>query len=256
MEINKDSLHSFLLFNDPIKYTEKIILYPVKVKDIVKFHTYLQSIIVRKNSIFPEKQIIRMSYLDFLHYCHLNKDLSEKYKIDNLPLLFYYAKELLMLVCQTDDVLVNNETGQFCINGHIVDSEAFDDLRRIIIIQNDVDFDVDEFLNYDAEQALLKAKNLLDKDKSTLEDQIDSYAIATKSSDSEIKELTIRKFGRYITRLNMYDDYKICMTASMSGMVTFKNPIRHWTVSINKEDKFKDMKTSENEFNTIKNDIG
>ena len=259
MEINKKLIEDLyfpnLAFNNPINYTERIILYPVKIQDIFEFKKYLSSIIVRKNSVFPEKQILKMSYLEFLHHCHMNLELAEKYKIDNLQNYYIYAKELIKLVCKSDDVLANEQRGGFIINGHEIGSDEFDDIRRLIITQNDVDFDIDEFMHYEAEQALKKAQNLLDKDVSTIEDQIDSYAIATKSSDEEIMNLTIRKFGRYIKRINMYDAYKISMTASLSGMVTFKSPIKHWMISINKEDKFRDVKTDKENFEQIKGGV-
>lgn len=256
MVINKDVLFSYLLYNDPIKYTPRITLYPVTMKNIIDFQILQRSITIRKDSIFPEKNILKMSYLDFLFYCHNNFELAETYKMNELPYYYSYALELLKLVCRDQEVLINTNEGMFQINGEVIDSDAFDDLRRIIIIQNNIDFQIDEFVHYDAEQALLKARDLLNKDKSTIEDYIDAYAVATKSTDEEIANLTIRKFNRYIDRINMYDNYKIVSTASMSGMVTMKNPIKHWMSTINDKDQFDDVKTSEEEFGEIKGKIG
>ena len=79
MDINNDSLYQYLLYSSPIYYTEDLILHPVKMGDILDFNLYKSSITVRKNSIFPVKKIIKMSYLDFLFYCHNNVDLAKEY---------------------------------------------------------------------------------------------------------------------------------------------------------------------------------
>ena len=74
-----------------------------------------------------------------------------------------------------------------------------------------------------------------------------------KASDSEIKNLTIRKFWRHIKRINMHENYTISKISSMSGMVTFKNPIQHWMVQIEKDDRYSSVKTSEQE---LENKVG
>lgn len=250
MEINKEILYQSLIYNDPVKYTENITIYPVKMNDIFKFQNFVQSLTVRKDSIFHEKKILKMNYLDFLFYCHNNIELSGQYKLQFLPFWYSLAFELLKLVCKEQEILVGSKYGVFTINGETITPEKFDDIRRIVFIQNDVDFDIDEFINYDTEMKLLEAQNILaeqDKEKATIEDYIDSLVIKLKISDEEIKKLTIRKFWRYIKRINMNDDYIIAKTGLMSGMVTFKDPIQHWMSSIEKKDKFANLKADEKE---------
>ena len=132
----------------------------------------------------------------------------------------------------------------------------FDDLRRIIIIQNDIDFDIDEFLNYDTEQRLLKAQK--DSSKNTkdntpnIEDYIDSLAIVMKMTEKEILNMTIRKFWRYIKRYQLYESYNILKTGECSGMVSFKEPIEYWMSGIESGDKYSSYKSEEQ---IIKNKI-
>ena len=135
------------------------------------------------------------------------------------------------------------------INDEVITSQIFDDLRRIIIIQNDIDFDIDEFLNYDTEQRLLKAKKDLNKndDKASIEDYIDSLVIAMNTTEERIMSMTIRKFWRYIKRYQLHESYTIAKTGECSGMVSFKEPIKHWMVSLEEDDKYKELKTDENE---------
>lgn len=249
MEIKKETLFPLLIYNKPVKYTENIILYPVTMNDIVTFQALSQSITVRKNSTFHEKQIIKMTYLDFLLYCFGNEELEKQYKIIGLSQYFFHAIQLLQLCCKDAEIKLNQQTGQIIINGEVITPQIFDDLRRIIIIQNDIDFDIDEFLNYDTEQRLLKAQKDLDKDKdkANIEDYIDSLVIAMHTTEDRIMDMTIRKFWRYIKRYNLHENYTIMRTGECSGMVSFKEPIKHWMISLEEDDKYKHLKADENE---------
>ena len=69
MNISRETLFPFLIYNKPIQYNEQIRLCPVTMNDIVLFQALSEAITVRKNSTFREKKIIKMTYLDFLIYC-------------------------------------------------------------------------------------------------------------------------------------------------------------------------------------------
>ena len=249
VEIKKDTLFPLLIYNKPVKYTENIILYPVTMNDIVAFQALSQSITVRKNSTFHEKKIIKMTYLDFLLFAFGDEELEIQYKIIGLSQYFIYAIQLLQLCCKDAEIKLNQQTGQIVINGEVITPQVFDDLRRIIIIQNDIDFDIDEFLNYDTEQRLLKAQKDLDKDKdkANIEDYIDSLVIAMHTTEDRIMEMTIRKFWRYVKRYNLHENYTIMRTGECSGMVSFKEPIKHWMVSLEEDDKYSNLKANEEE---------
>lgn len=249
MIITKETLFPLLIYNKPIKYDEHITLYPVTMNNIVSFQALSQSIIVRKNSTFHEKKIIKMTYLDFLLYCFGNKELEEQYKISGLSQYYFYAIQLLQLCCKESKIKINKQTGQYYINDELITPQIFDDLRRIIIIQNDIDFDIDEFLNYDTEQRLLRAKKDLNKneDKANIEDYIDSLVIAMNTTEEQIMNMTIRKFYRYLKRYQLHENYTISKTGECSGMVKYKEPIKHWMISLEIDDKYKDLKTNENE---------
>ena len=249
MEIKKETLFPLLIYNKPVKYTENITLYPVTMNDVVTFQALSQSITVRKNSVFRDKKIIKMTYLDFLLYCLGNEELETQYKIIGLSQYFFYAIQLLQLCCKDAEIKLNQQTGQIIINGEVITPQMFDDIRRIIIIQNDIDFDIDEFLNYDTEQRLLKAQKDLNKndDKANIEDYIDSLVIAMHTNEDRIMNMTIRKFWRYIKRYNLHENYTIMRTGECSGMVSFKEPIKHWMVSLEEDDKYKHLKADENE---------
>lgn len=244
MQISKESLYEYLLYSDPFPYTKDLILYPISMEHILDFSVFKSSIIVRKNSIFPIKKIIKMPYLDFLFYSYNNYELAKEFKMPFLPQYYSFAFELLKLVFKNQEVKVNVSKGGFLINNVEITSEQFDDIRRIIILQNGIDFDIDEFINRETEEALLKAQNITsEKDESTLEDYIDSVCLAMHISEEKLKEMTIRKFWRCVKRISKRDVFNIMKSAESSGMVKFKEPIKYWMSDIDTNDKYKEIKT-------------
>ncbi len=251
VEINKQSLFPFIIFNKEIKYNEHITLYPIKMKDIITFQQYQIALTLRKDSIFQEKQLIKMEYLDFIKYACRNGELAQKYNMPTLPFYYDYIIGIFQLVCGEDTKIeYNTSTLDFYINDFEITNEIFNDLRKIIIIQNDIDFDIDEFMNIDTVKALEKAREFeskKNKEKADIEDYIDSLIIGMKVTEEYVSNLTIRKFWRYIKRINKHEEYEACRSGQMSGMVTFKEPIQHWMTSIQITDKYEDLKTDEDE---------
>ena len=226
MEINKDTLFPYLIYNKEIKYNEHITLYPIKMKDIITFQQYQIALTLRKDAIFQEKKIIKMGYLEFIKYACRNNELAEKYNMPFLPFYYDFVIGILQLTCGKDAAIIyNTSTLDFSVNDFLVTDEVFDDLRKIIIIQNDIDFDIDEFMNIDTVKALEKAREFeakKNKEKADIEDYIDSLIIGMKVTEEYVSNLTIRKFWRYIKRINKHEEYEACRSGQMSGMVTFK----------------------------------
>ena len=251
MEINKDTLFPYLIYNKEVKYNEHITLYPIKMKDIITFQQYQMALTLRKDAIFQDKQIIKMGYLEFIKYACRNDELAQKYNMPLLPFYYDFIIGVLQLTCGEDvEIKYNTSTLDFSINDFLITDEVFDDLRKIIIIQNDIDFDIDEFMNIDTVKALEKAREFeakKNKEKADIEDYIDSIIIGLKVTEDYVSNLTIRKFWRYIKRINKHEEYEACRSGQMSGMVTFKEPIQHWMTSIEVTDKYENLKTDEEE---------
>ena len=251
VEISKDTLFPYLIYNKEIKYNEHITLYPIKMKDIITFQQYQMSLTLRKDAIFQDKQIIKMGYLEFIKYACRNDELAQKYNMPLLPFYYDFIIGILQLTCGEDvEIKYNTSTLDFSINDFLITDEVFDDLRKIIIIQNDIDFDIDEFMNIDTVKALEKAREFeakKNKEKADIEDYIDSIIIGLKVTEDYVSNLTIRKFWRYIKRINKHEEYEACRSGQMSGMVTFKEPIQHWMTSIEVTDKYENLKTDEEE---------
>lgn len=173
--------------------------------------------------------------------------------VTNPPIL----QEILQIACgENSEIIYNQNNLDISINDFLITNEIFDDLRKIIIVQNDIDFDIDEFMNIDTIKALEKAKAFeakKNKEKADLEDYIDSLIVGMNLSEEYVSEMTIRKFWRYIKRLRKHEEYQSCKLGEMSGAVTFKEPIQHWMTSIEVTDKYESLKANEDE---IRSKIG
>lgn len=260
MQITDDTLRSNLLYSEPFHYTDKnntfdLVLYPVTMEYILDFSMCKQSILVRKNSTFPVKKVIKMTYLDFLFFTYGNTEFAQQYNMPLLPIYYLLAYKLLKMVFKDQEVEAKANEGGFRINGVDINATQFDDIRRIIILQNGIDFDIDEFIHYDTEQELLKAQKATNgnKNDSTIEDYIDSVCVAINKTEQEVKEMTVRKFWRYIKRISKKDAYMAMKSAESTGMVKFKEPIQYWMSSIEEKDQFEKVKT---DTQTLKQMIG
>lgn len=251
MEISKQSLLPFIIFNKEIQYNEFITLYPIKMKDIINFQQYQIALTLRKNSIFREKEIIKLDYLDFIKYACRNGELAIRYNMPLLPFYYDFIFGILQLACgENAEIAHNASTLDFSINGFQITNSVFDDIRKIIILQNDIDFDIDEFINIDTIKALEHAKEFeakKNKEKADIEDYIDSLIINMKVTEEYVSNMTVRKFWRYIKRINKHEEYSAYRAGQMSGMVTFKEPMQHWMTSIEVTDEYENLKTDEDE---------
>lgn len=251
MTIDKQTLQSFLIFNQEIPYNDFITLYPIQMKDYLSFQQFQPALTLRKDSIFQQKEFIKMGYLEFIKYACRNSVLAQEYNMVFLPFYYDFIIGILQLACgKNADIKYSTSNLDITVNGFLITENVFDDLRRIIILQNDIEFEIDEFVNIDTIHALEKARTFeVQKKKETanIEDYIDSLIVSLKVTEEYVSNITIRKFWRYIKRINKYDEYMTCRSGQMSGMVTFKEPLQHWMTSIEVVDKDENLKADEGE---------
>lgn len=235
-----------LYFDKPIKYKE-LLIYPVTMENYLEFHWLVNCLLIDKNST-PDISIISMSYLRFLYYMSLE---------NNEPYV-YMVKALLCMVLNIDidtDIkfyVDKNDKAFFYINGIEYDSNDFDKLVSIVFEQNCIK-PIDNTIQKEVREALEKAeeyKMRQNKQKMcSLEEQMICVLISTSLTMEDIYKLTIRKFEKILQRVDAKLHYQIYLSASMSGMVKFKddNAIQHWMNDLTKEDKYSDVKVDMDE---------
>lgn len=230
---------SFITTDRPIPYKE-LVFYPITVKDYYEFLWCVECLLIDKNAI-PDIQVISMPYFQFLFYLADNGEAIHLAKL--LSLLVMTTK------LQSDDfkIITDNGRSKLLVNNVEYDSNDFTNIKKIILLQNDID-DIDETIEKELRDELARAEILRAKmsgmKPATFEEQIICLmtALPGLSLDS-IYDMPVRKFNRALKRADHKLHYEIYLSASMSGMVTFKdqNAIKHWMIGLEEDNKYKDV---------------
>ena len=230
-----------LYFDEPISYKE-LKIYPATMKDYIEFHWLVSCLLIDKNSI-PDINIISMSYLRFLYYCSA---------VNEEPYV-YMIKALLCMVLHIDInsemyfYVDENDKAFFKVNSVEYNADDFDAITKIIFEQNCIT-PIDETIQKEIRDALEKAEQYkMQQNKRkmcSLEEQMICVLISTSLKMNDIYELTIRKFEKILQRVDAKLHYEIYLSASMSGMVKFKDDsvIKHWMDDLSKDDRYADVK--------------
>ena len=240
-----------LYFDEPIPYKE-LLIYPVTMKDYLEFHWLVSCLLIDKNSI-PDINVISMSYLRFLYYNAANND--EPY--------VYMVKMLLCMVLHMDFneemsfYVDENDKAFFKVRGVAYSGSDFDEIVKIIFEQNCIT-PIDNTIQKEVRDALEKAEEFkMQQTKQkmcSLEEQMICVLISTPLKLEDIYNLTIRKFEKILQRVDAKLHYQIYLSASMSGMVKFKDEsvIQHWMNDLTKDDRYSDVKV---DMDTMRNKI-
>ena len=240
-----------LYYDKPIPYKE-LLIYPVTMKDYLSFHWLISCLLLDKNSI-PDIDIISMSYLRFLYHEAAEKEAPYVYMIKMLLCLVLHIDVNEEMSFYVD----NNNKAYFSVKGIEYNSTDFDNIVKIILEQNCIK-GIDNTIQKEVRDALEKAEQYKTQQNNrkicSLEEQMICVLISTSLKMQDIYDLTIRKFEKILQRVDAKLHYQIYLSASMSGMVTFKdeNAINHWMNDLTKEDRYEDVKV---DMDVMKNKI-
>jgi hypothetical protein len=127
-----------------------------------------------------------------------------------------------------------------CVNGQIIDKDAYDRLRYIVLFQNFPDYRDDSWVDpeikkdHDEKMRLERQNNDV---HATLEKKIVCLSVATGLELEYIYGMTIRKFTMSLMTVDDLINYKINRTASLSGFIQWPkdHPIEHWIYKPDKD---------------------
>lgn len=257
----KDNYIKELTFDSPIKY-KNLVLYPVTVKNLFELSGYAECLKVDRNDMTDIKEI-SMTDLEYLFY---------KSTLDEGIPYIYMLDRLLSIVLKEDgsfeNILFSLDRYKYdeykkpfmVINGEKYDSRDFKEIKYIISMQNEIELP-DETMSKEVRDSIKKARDFISRTKSkgnkpaSLEDYFISVSVATGWSLDYVYSLPIRKFYKILSRIDNLIHYKIYLSASMSGMVEFKDKsfIKHWLSNLD-TDRYADvsvsMETVENRLST------
>jgi hypothetical protein len=232
------------IFDDTIEYKE-LELHPVRMRDYFIFHAVAECLMLEKNSIrdpIEAMKAIQMTYLEYLFYVDKDKRLIGLFvgllalvtgNKNNESFEIHYGKD-------------NSGMPFFRIGETVYNSQDFDALKGIISEQNMLDLP-DETIQKDVREKMEETrrfKERIGKSKvAGLEDQMIALSLYSGMELYKIYDMSIRKFFLSIRRANHMVMSNIYLTASMSGMVTFKDKsvLKGWLADLENEDKYSDV---------------
>lgn len=133
-------------------------------------------------------------------------------------------------------------------NHIMIDSNDFDRIRDLIMLQNDIkpehyDTKTEEFL-YSMKEKLKEARGTSDTD---LEDLITVVAYSIGKTNGELYDMTIRRFNRVLQYVLSKDDYYMYKQLELCGMVKMKSELPHWIRHYEPKGRFDDILVNGNE---------
>lgn len=209
------------VFGEP-RYFKNLPIYPIKIKDSLKFEKYMRTLNIPKNTI-NDPLIIRMSYLRFL--------LTMPSIDESFQSIYDDFLELLKMVFRTSNIkFYQNDDGTRIFI--VVDDEfeiresEFDKIKKIICEQNLIELDNDEYLNAEFRQKLLEAKEFKarkNKNVAPLDQRIILFKCLSGESYDEIKEKTIYQFNNELRRYHHIKMSDALQFALYGGSKEFKD---------------------------------
>jgi hypothetical protein len=161
VEINIDILsRQYFYFDKPVPYyltpENSINIYPVSVLDSEIFVNSIELFTIDKNSS-PSVEIIQMPYLDFIIKILFQNSLNID-RFINLMKICLQIEKIKLDVDEKEHILIKDQ------NGNIINHKHFDNIKKIILYQNIIEYNED-YISPELKEAMqetdaLKNKNI------------------------------------------------------------------------------------------------
>lgn len=246
--ISEDTLlNQYIPFGAPVP-CGKLLIYPIKIKDAASVTDILGLLELDKNTL-GEIDFIMMSNLKFIL---LMAGMEDKY-IEQLQTLLKLSLNLSDVeqieVRLSDDeecLLIGESIGE--VRNHLIfddskvkkiTSSDFDEIRRIILYQNVLDYS-DKYVDPDVKKMAEEYYRLKNKNAPniSLEHKVVCVQMKTGMSLEQIGELTVRHFLQLFSLITEESEYSANRLAESMG-VKFKKPLEHWAYK-ERKDKYAD----------------
>lgn len=254
MAIDLDYLaKSYFWFDKPVPYKvtdgKIVTISPVSVEDSEMFLSWMDIISIDKNAL-NDVQYISMSYLEFLITSLIVKAPKEVSKYTILKL----ASILRLCLGWEGEINIGyNERKKpvLLYKDIVVSTKQFEDIRRIILYQNLLDFD-DSYVNPDIKQAMAEVDEIKSKgiDYPNLERKMAIITAHTGLSKAEQMKMTYRSHTALMKEVYGEVDYLSARIGVMVGNMFSKNKIdfEDW-IYRKKHNKYEQYFTAEDSYN-------
>lgn len=227
-----------LMFSEPIVFRGAVKLYPVRFAQFHLFRFGTASLLYDTLSC----RDMRLAALPRLYFLTdaLNHEGDSAYEQENPDMadLFKSLNIMLGLVLKEQEFAFVKKGAYWQLRiysaedgGGFTDISGrdFEELRTLILHQNGVDY-TDEFLHEDVKKRMREdEKVLMTGETFTDEDCMEGVMLALGITDeAALLNMTMRRYTRLLSKALARENYTLQTAASMSGFVTFNEPIPHW----------------------------
>lgn len=196
---------SYFSNGEPVPYKLKdgtiINIYPILVKDFPMYEWANQILQIRKNEINDIK-IIQMTYLEFLLKETVNNNEVSKYQLYYLLKLCLHENLIGILDDNNEPYEKNGKQYIAIVDDdnnikHTIVSKDFDEISKIILFQNDINYD-DRYISPDMRKEIEQYYKLKYKDSTppTIEKKKAFVISKTGISLNEINNMVFRMFDQ------------------------------------------------------------
>lgn len=180
----------YFYFDKPVEYKLNnyiLKIYPVNVSESEYFLSSFELFSIDKNSA-PSVEIIQMSYLQFIFDVLLKQNKNNLNKFINLLSLCLHMKDPRVNFDEKGKPILIEGNNEYCING-----QQFEDIRRIILYQNLINFD-DTYINPELKKAMNEVDELRNKgiEPISIERKMAIISAHTGISKKEQMDMTYR----------------------------------------------------------------
>jgi hypothetical protein len=226
--LRKNYNQEFDIFGYPQKYKD-LVLHPILVKDI-SIQDLFYKVFARPKNYIPNVEILKTTYLKFLIYV-----LSETFGPNGTEVVeaiidvlkYITKKEVEILVRQKEGVGLDSVELQIKIDNFLFNENDFDNIREIVLEQNNLSIEYIESYNPELEVHLeFMNRNTADIN---FQDQIFTFCAIMKIPLSEVEKYTLFQFGNLMEKLLTLKEYDLYKPLLASGQITLKSgEIKHF----------------------------
>ena len=213
-----------------LKRGGKILIKPILVKDYNRYEYAKQILEIDKNSI-NDINVIKMSYLDFIM-----EHVVKKYEGEDIFNPIYQLYNLLFLCIDARNVSIDISNNKHVIlicddDGNIekiINHKEFDDIKEIILNQNDINYD-GRYINPEVKELMVEYNKIKYSDivSPSLETKKGFVASKTGKTFKEINEIPYREFELIYNSSVNSEIYLAQKITEASYKYEVKDPTKH-----------------------------
>lgn len=253
------AVNSLQFLNDEPVELEKLIIYPITVRDVLIYDEAIKCLLIEKNDS-NDPEIISMSYLDYLWRVVLDEKALNK---NEESITGTRLTVLIALVLKNNTIRVrfdkdmNHKTVLRILykdlNEEFVDIQLnknkFDLFKMTILCQNDKDFQ-EEYMSADLRKELELKRKMEQKNREPcdIEKRICSIMYNMSMSLDQVLNLSYRKFCILVEMIDKQINYIIFKQASLHPLIKGNDKIPHYLDEVRKnfEDEIITMEELQN----------